>query len=105
MAHRTGLPGALPAHGIVDKETIAQGDRWKSVYFNIGPSGVVSDHTNPGTVTVLVLDGDGFATLGEDGEHPVVKNDYLRFAPGERHGFRAGSPGLRLIAHIIQEKD
>jgi quercetin dioxygenase-like cupin family protein len=74
-------------------------DDLRLVVFRIAPGQAVAVHTSPSTVMLTVLEGRGVLS-GGDGERDCGAGDVVAYAPGERHGMRAGDVELLLLATI-----
>ncbi|MEO8479678.1 MAG: cupin domain-containing protein [Gemmatimonadota bacterium] len=70
------------------------------VVFRIEPGQQVAMHTNPGTVLLTVISGNG-TILGDNESHEVGVGSMVAYAPGELHGMQAASEQFCLLATII----
>lgn len=69
------------------------------VVFRIEPGQVVTPHTNPSTVLLTVLQGEGIIS-GGDGDHAAKAGDVFACEPNELHGMRATGGELQVLATI-----
>ncbi|HUX35329.1 MAG TPA: AraC family ligand binding domain-containing protein [Gemmatimonadaceae bacterium] len=69
------------------------------VLFRIEAGQAVAPHTSASTVILSVVAGAGLVS-GPDGERPVRAGDVVAYAPDERHGMRALSETLVVLATI-----
>ena len=69
------------------------------VIFRLEAGQVVAPHSNPSTVLLSVLKGEGIVS-GGDGDHPAKAGDVFACEPNERHGMRAMTGELQVLATI-----
>ena len=69
------------------------------VVFRLDAGQVVAPHTNPSTVLLSVLKGEGIIS-GGDGDHPAKAGDVFVCEPSELHGMRATAGELQVLATI-----
>ena len=90
LSPRPGKPGTAIAHDSPDA---------RCVVFRIAPGEAVPEHTNPSTVSLVVLDGMGVVS-GADGDRIVSRGDLVTYEPDEPHAMRATTTTLVLLAVI-----
>jgi quercetin dioxygenase-like cupin family protein len=69
------------------------------VVFRIEPGQEVAPHTSTSSVLLSVVAGTGTVS-GASGDRTVVAGDLVSYDAGERHGMRAGTETLVLVAVI-----
>lgn len=69
------------------------------VIFRLEAGQVVKPHSNPSTVLLSVVKGEGFVS-GGDGEQAATSGDVFACEPNELHGFRATDGELHVLATI-----
>lgn len=69
------------------------------VVFRIEPGQAVMPHTSASTVILSIAKGSGFVS-GAAGERSVRAGDVVVYEPNERHGMRAPSHTLVVLAMI-----
>jgi quercetin dioxygenase-like cupin family protein len=75
----------------------------RMVVFRLAPGQSVAPHRNPGTVVLMVVEGEGVLS-GETEEQAVRTGDVAVYEPNELHGMRAGEAPLHLLATIIHRQ-
>lgn len=69
------------------------------VIFRLEAGQVVKPHSNPSTVLLSVVQGEGYVS-GGDGEQAAKAGDLFVCEPNELHGFRAADGELHVLATI-----
>ena len=69
------------------------------VVFRIMPGQAVAPHRNSSTVTLMVLQGEGYVS-GTEGERACRSGEMVTYEPNETHAMRAGARAFHLLATI-----
>lgn len=90
VAPRPGRPATAIVHDSSDARVVV---------FRLAPGEEVPPHTSPSTVMLFVLDGTG-TVLGPNAECAVQPGTLVTYEPNERHGMRATTGPLVVLATI-----
>ena len=70
------------------------------VSFSVDAGQSIPSHVNPGSVSLLVLEGRGTFTGGEGAAAELGAGDMVTYEPNEPHGIESRGGPLRFIAFI-----
>ncbi|MGA9836443.1 MAG: cupin domain-containing protein [Gemmatimonadaceae bacterium] len=102
-------PLTIAAHAVASRQDrpataiVHDGPDARLVVFRIEPGQSVAPHTSTSAVILSIMDGSGLVS-GAGAERPVRAGDVVTFDPNERHGMRALSNAMVVLAVIAPSR-